>query len=145
MAVLDFNERWSSFLRKRAQRLRTSEKEAAKPVASLYLDALKEKAERLGVSIEKIKHLPHKNPPAYPTTECIMPTELVEFLNGEEFSESTIWHLEHCPACCALIDMASPSEDRLKELMEELRVRVGETVVRSEASMSRIFESTREC
>ena len=138
MVKLEFEQRWSRFLHARAQRLRTTEKDAAQPVPSVSLAALKEKAERLGISLESVRQ--YSKSSQYPTAECITSTELVEFLNGEDISEPTLYHLDECPACCALLDMSTPSEDHLKALMEAVRIRVGEKALRSEGSMSRIFE-----
>jgi len=136
----NFEERWSKFIEKRAHRLRTSEKAASESYPSVYLTALKEKADRLGASVSEVKDIHDHQPRPYPTQDCILPTELADFMNGEEMAIESIEHLANCPPCCALLDMAAPSEDRLRALLEEVRIRVGEVAVRSDAVLTQLFD-----
>jgi hypothetical protein len=140
MSHNNLEQRWSRFLKGRAQRLRASEQDAAKVVPSAYLSAIKEKAERLGVSTEEVKRLHEDRPYSYPTTECIRPTDLAEFIDGEEPSEAMLGHLQECEPCWALLEMANPSEERLKSLLEEVRIRVGERAARSDAVLTQLFD-----
>jgi hypothetical protein len=140
MSHFNLEQRWAEFLKGRAQRLRTTEQEAARIVPSPYLSAIKEKAERLGISAEEVKRRHRDLPHSYPTPECIRPTELAEFVDGEEPSEAMLSHLQQCEPCWALLNMANPSEDRLKSLLEEVRIRVGERAARSEPVLTDLFD-----
>jgi len=140
MAKFNFEKIWEKFISDRAHRLSTSEKFAAKPVPSVYLNALKKKAERLGVSVDAARRSESRSTDAYPTPNCISPAELTDFINSEELDEITIHHLGECAACCALLEMATPSEEILKVLLEEVRIRVGAHAVNLEADMPQIFE-----
>jgi hypothetical protein len=133
---------WAKVIRERAARLGKSEREAALPVESEYLTALKEKAERLGVSIDKVKQLNHNASPDYPTPDCILPSELTDFMTGEEPTEALLLHLDECPPCYALLQMAAPSVAVLERLIEEVRICVGEQAAGSEAGLSYLFKST---
>lgn len=138
----DPTQSWSKVIRERAARLGKSEREAAEPIESQYLAALKSKAERLGGSVDEVREINKSATPRYPTPECILPSELTDFVNGEDLDEDLILHLGECEGCCALLQMAAPSTVVLKRLVEEVRIRLGEQAINSDADLSQLFERT---
>jgi len=141
---LDFQGRWAAFLQKRARRLNTSINEAERATPSVYLAALKEKAERLGISIEEVRQLHRDRPRSYPTPDCVLPSQLADFMSGEELPESVFQHLRCCASCWALLEISTPSEERLRFVLEEVRICVGERAVTSESEMSQLFNDPQE-
>jgi hypothetical protein len=136
----DFELRWTKFIEKRAQRLRVSKEEASKPLASGYLAALKEKADRLGLPVAELSRQQKSRTKLYPTPQCLVPSDLTDFLNGEEMPAETFQHLSSCLPCFALLDMAAPPEEGLKLLLEEVRILVSEKAVQAEVDLPNLFE-----
>jgi len=142
---LNFGEIWAKFIRNRAHRLRTSEVAAAQPSPSPSLIALQEKADRLGVTLRAAQA--SKEMVIYPTPDCLSGDELADFVNGDELPDERIKHLGECKPCCALLNMATPSEEILKVMLEQVRIVVGARAVSGsapEAEMVQIFEGAKQ-
>jgi hypothetical protein len=140
----NIEERWAKYIHERATRLRIRQEEAARPIDSEYLKALRSKAERLGVSIEKLVHEQDSRMKQYPTADCLVPPDLTNFTSAEELSPRIMNHLRVCPACYALLDMAAPHEDRLKVLLEQIRIQVTERAGTSDVDLSQLFDPARD-
>jgi hypothetical protein len=136
---ITLEQRLAKLFSERALRLRIGVQEAAMPVQSAYLKALKEKADRLGISIEQVKDMHRPNYSGYPTPECLMPSELLDFMNDEP-TEEVLRHISQCTPCMTLLEMSHPSEEGLNELLESVRIEASDRATHSKADLPQLFK-----
>ena len=91
----------------------------------LYMQAARERAREMGISPEQLlsKYSEALKTSTYPTPQCLTPEEVESCTNGA-LAEDRLKHVSDCKPCGELLTAVEPTNERFKELMEELHRKI---------------------
>lgn len=93
------------------------------PERPLFLQAAEKQATAGGITPERLlaDYLRRLSESNYPTPECLAPEDIQRFNENAELSAAQKQHLADCEECRSLLKASSPSSERIRPLMEEVR------------------------